>query len=104
MSRYIVSSGVTSSGVTLSSGDVIDVLSGGISVNTTALSGGLVNVYGTASSTILMGGRDVVEARGSASGTVISSGGIEYVSGTVSSASVRSGGLERIYSSTLARC
>ena len=43
-SDYIVSSGVTSSGITLGSGDPMEVLSGGSAVNTTISNGTVVTV------------------------------------------------------------
>jgi autotransporter passenger strand-loop-strand repeat protein len=61
-----VSSGVTSSGLTVTSGSSVDVLSGGTIVSTTVLSSGSVTV----------------EAGGTGSSTVISSGGNELVLGS----------------------
>jgi len=81
MTTYTVSSGHTSSGITLNSGDALVVLSGGTAIRTTVNSGG--NEY--------------VSAGGTASGTVANSGGNEWIfpGGTDISATLN-GGRERV--------
>lgn len=67
MTDYVVSSGMTSSGITLNSGDTEEVLSGGVSIDTTVNSGG-----------VLTGKRG-----GLLSGGLIASGGVAAGAGSV---------------------
>jgi autotransporter passenger strand-loop-strand repeat protein len=101
MTNIVVSSGVTSSNLTISSGDVLivssggktsaitlsggreTVLAGGSALRTTVSSGGFSLISGgkATSDVVLSGGTEVVTAGGSASATTVSSGGFESVSG-----------------------
>ena len=76
-----VSSGVTSSGLTISAGDELVVLQGGAVESSTILSGGVERISsgGSATATIVLGGKEDVYAGGSASGDILSAGGIAYV-------------------------
>jgi autotransporter passenger strand-loop-strand repeat protein len=75
MTTQFVSSGVISSGVIVSSGNTLEVLSGGTADATTVTSGGIQRV----------------DVGGFASGTVISAGGSDTVFGTDTGATVNSG-------------
>jgi autotransporter passenger strand-loop-strand repeat protein len=77
---FVVSSGATASGTTVSSGGLEYVSSGGANVSASVLSGGTTDV--------LSGGVD--------SGAIMSSGGYEYVAsgGTVSAPTISGGTLE----------
>jgi autotransporter passenger strand-loop-strand repeat protein len=98
MTNYIISSGQTSSGLTLGSGDTLEVLSGGSAIDTTLSAGGSETIYGSDSgATISSGGTQVVQSGGSTSGTTIDNGGTETVlSGGTAIATVISGGLMEI--------
>jgi autotransporter passenger strand-loop-strand repeat protein len=77
-----ISAGVTSSSLTVTSGDVLTVLSGGRLDNTSILSGGnqYVSSGGVANATIVSGGGTMqVLSSGFASATVVSSGGVERI-------------------------
>jgi autotransporter passenger strand-loop-strand repeat protein len=76
MTTQFVSSGVVNSGVIVSGGNVLEVLSGGTADATTVTSGG----------------DQQVDSGGFASGTVISAGGSDTVFGTDTGATVNSGG------------
>jgi autotransporter passenger strand-loop-strand repeat protein len=93
MTEYIVSSGQTSSGVTLSSGDLMSVTFGGTAVATTVSAGGTVSVFsgGVASSTTDLGGIVSVFTGGTAVDTTVTSGGFEVVDsgGVASSTTLR---------------
>ena len=106
MSTLTISSGVTSSGLTISSGVDLVVLSGGEIKSSKILNGGKDVVSGgVALGTNLSGGGiEIVEAHGSASGTTVDSGGREIVSsgGIVSNAVVLSGGMLSVLSGGLA--
>src|ERR1022692_4648421 len=67
MSNQIISSGVTSSGLTVSSGNELLVLSGGVTDN----------------STVLSGGTEFVSAGGLAANTRVSAGGVLSGPGTM---------------------
>jgi autotransporter passenger strand-loop-strand repeat protein len=79
-SDYIVSSGVTSSGITLGSGDPMEVLSGGSAVKTA----------------ISIGGVETVFSGGVTNLTTLSSGGVQDVSGSAASVIVEDGGSQVI--------
>ena len=83
-SDYIVSSGVTSSGITLGSGDPMEVLSGGSAVKTA----------------ISIGGVETVFSGGVTNLTTLSSGGVQDVSGSAASVIVEDGGSQVIEAST----
>ena len=87
MSGTPVSSGVTSHGLVLGNGGVLDILSGGTAVSTTVSAGGLAEI----------------SRGGSALGTVVTSRGlVEILSGGVASATVLSGyGSEEIYGASV---
>jgi autotransporter passenger strand-loop-strand repeat protein len=86
MTTQFVSSGVVSSGVIVTSGNVLEVLSGGTADVTSVTSGGLQQV----------------DAGGFASGTVISAGGSDTVFGSDTGATVNSGGIETVSSGGIA--
>ena len=95
-----VTSGVTSSGLTISSGNELLVQSGGIASSTTVDGGGslVVNSGGEISATISAGGTETISSGGSATGdqiygtlTIISTGAT-----AVSNETVNSGGLLNI--------
>ena len=77
MTTQFVSSGIVSSGVTVTSGNVLEVLSGGTADVTSVTSAGLQQV----------------DAGGIVSGTVISAGGSETVFGSETGATIDSGGV-----------
>ncbi len=87
----------TVSNVTVSSGGVEYVYSGGVTYSNTVSSGGVQSVYfsGVASATIL-GGQETVVSGGKTVSTTINSGGLETVSvgATASATTVKSGGIE----------
>jgi autotransporter passenger strand-loop-strand repeat protein len=100
-SAYVVSSGQSSSGITLRPGDTETVLSGGTSI-ATIVNGGVDYVSGVASGTIVSnGGTENVDGGGSASGTTVSNGGTENVvsGGSASFTIVSSGGVETVLGS-----
>ena len=118
----VVSSGHTSSGITVLSGGSETVLSGGTAISTTVNSGGAASIYGSASSTIvntggvervyaggatvgtmLSGGTEIVSSGGSVTSTTVSSSGKEYVSsgGGASNTVVSSGGSTYVYGAAI---
>jgi autotransporter passenger strand-loop-strand repeat protein len=82
MTTQFVSSGVVSSGVVVSSGNMLEVLSGGTADVTSVSSGGVQQV----------------DAGGFASGTVILAGGSDSIFGSDTGATVNSGGVEVVFS------
>jgi autotransporter passenger strand-loop-strand repeat protein len=103
MTNIFVSSGVTSTGLTITSGNAVFALPGGTIVSTTAENGGEAFIdSGYASRTFLIGdvnlgnfGQQVIFG-GVASGTIVGSGGIQTVSGggVDDGSTVSSGGIE----------
>ncbi|HEV8679294.1 MAG TPA: Hint domain-containing protein [Stellaceae bacterium] len=86
MTDTIVSSGATSTGVTVNSGDTLTVLSGGTAVDAVVNSGGVEFVSGTDSgATVNLSGVQNVFAGGVANNVTVNSGGVEYVDGTTNS-------------------
>ena len=76
MSTQFVSSGVTSSGVVVTSGNILSVLSGGTASTTTITTSNTYQfVSGLAVGTIVSGGVDVVYSGGVDKGAIISTGG-----------------------------
>src|ERR1700730_5074329 len=78
MTDYVVQN-TTSTGITLSSGDTMEVQISGIASNTTILSGGLATVFKdgiTVSTTISSGGLEIVSSAAQANFTRVSSGGV----------------------------
>jgi autotransporter passenger strand-loop-strand repeat protein len=116
MTTFTVSSGQTSVGLTLNSGDLLFVLDGGIAIDTTVITGtevvnsggiasgtmvedsGVESVDGIASGTVVKGSGSVEGVAGIAIGTVVSSGGEQNVGGIASSTVVSSGGTEDVAS------
>jgi autotransporter passenger strand-loop-strand repeat protein len=94
-----VSAGVTSSGLVITNGEILDVLSGGMAVGIVVGRGGdeVVRSGATASGTIVSSGGGEL-AYGTDSGTTVSSGGIEYVGGTAIGTIVSSDGTEAVSS------
>ena len=89
-----VSSGMTVSNVTVSSGGTLDVLAGGTALGTTVANGGNETLSGgTDSGTVLLqGGVQYVSPGGVAVGTVVSAGGEQILYGGVASGTVVSSG------------
>jgi autotransporter passenger strand-loop-strand repeat protein len=109
MTNTTVSSGVTSSGIALTVGDTMTVLSGGTAIGAVD-SGGTVTVSagGTASGTTVIGqsatpGGELVSG-GTAINTVVGSGGHESVffGGTTIGTTVNSGGAEYVFAGSTA--
>jgi autotransporter passenger strand-loop-strand repeat protein len=116
----VVTSGHTSSGITLPRGATETVMSGGTARGTIILSGGTETisaggkdfnakiggkqfVHGTATSAIVAaGGNQYVDAGGTASGGTVASGGIERVYGRASGGTVNSGGRQIVESGGVA--
>jgi len=101
MSTQFVSSGVTSSGVVVTSGNILSVLSGGTASTTTITTSNTYQfVSGLAVGTIVSGGVDVVYSGGVDKGAIISTGGTQYLAsgGFASGATVLSGGQLRMLS------
>lgn len=94
MTTTTVSSGVTSSGLVVSGGDALVVLSGGEVDDSRILSGGSATVWGQASGAqIESGGEAIVEFGGVATGGAVRSGGLMVLQlGTAVGVTVSSGG------------
>ena len=107
---------VSAIGATVVAGGAIDVSVGGSTVSTTLNSGGTEVVFagalfnsvfgvgsGTASGTVVNSGGVEILSGGTASGTIVSSGGTEVVSagGLSSSATINSGGVEAVLAEQL---
>jgi autotransporter passenger strand-loop-strand repeat protein len=102
MTTYSVTSGVTSSGITLGNGGTEYVYSGGRTVSTTVGYGGAEIVYsgGTGSVTTVSGGTEFVSSGSTAVGTTVEYFSTEVVDGgTAVSTTVSNGGTEIVYSS-----
>jgi autotransporter passenger strand-loop-strand repeat protein len=87
MTSHVVSAGVTSTSLTLHSGDTETVLSGGIASATTISAGGVEYISSGGQGcydVVLGGGLDVVSSGGTESGMVVSSGGRLTGAGTLS--------------------
>ena len=95
-----ISSGVTSSGLKVTSGNELLVNSGGTIVAITVSGGGsdVISSGGTASSTQVRGS-ETVSMGASANGTIVQYGGYQYVEGGVTSNTVVAGGGIQIVSS-----
>ena len=86
MTAYTVGAGVTSSGMVLSAGDTLDVVSGGTVTDVTVTSGGAAYIRdgGVANTTTAGdGGAVFVYAGGTPSGTIIQGGGSVEMTGVV---------------------
>jgi len=79
MTTYTVSSGHTSSGITLNPGDTMTVRNGGTAVDTT--DAGFQDVFGKTIGTVINNGTEWVESGGVASGTILNGNGAEFVVG-----------------------
>jgi autotransporter passenger strand-loop-strand repeat protein len=100
MTDYVVQN-TTSTGITLSSSDTMEVLSSGIASNTTILSGGLATVFKdgiTVNTTISSGGLEIVSSAAQANLTQVSSGGVLSITseGHALSTTVFNSGLELV--------
>ena len=107
MTAYTVTAGATSSGIVLRNGDELDVLSGGVAIDTVVSSGGAAYVYngGLANFTVVSdGGAAYVYNGGQANGTSVGGGGTEYVynGGTASGTAIDMGGAEMVLSGGIA--
>jgi len=82
MTDYNISSGVTSSGVTLNTGDIETVFAGGIA-SSTVINGGseIISSGGTAFYTTVSAGTETILSGGVARFTTISGGGLQDVDG-----------------------
>jgi autotransporter passenger strand-loop-strand repeat protein len=93
-----VSSGQKTSGIVLSSGDILVVLSGGTTIGVIVSSGGTENVSsgGTANGTQVLNGGTLAVASGAAASGTTASGGGEYVAsgGVVSATTLVGGGFD----------
>jgi fibronectin-binding autotransporter adhesin len=101
MTTYSVTSGVTSSGITLGNGGTEYVYSGGRTVGTTVGYGGaeIVDSGGTGSVTTASGSTEFVSSGGTAVGTTVEYFSTEVVNGgTAVSTTVSNGGTEIVYS------
>lgn len=98
-SAYIVSPGQELDGITLQSGDSMQVQNGGEAVGTTVLSGGFIVNDGVTSATNVNGGNSFVDAGAVAVSTTVN-GGYDEVSagGTESNTKVNAGGYLIVYS------
>jgi autotransporter passenger strand-loop-strand repeat protein len=99
MTDTIVSSGQTSTGIVLNSGDTETVLSGGTASATAINAGGLETVSSGGldlGATVNLGGTQQIEAGGTATGDAINSGGTQLVFGTASATTINSGGTQTI--------
>lgn len=75
-----VSSGVTSSGLSISSGAILTINSGGTAQDTTVVAGGYEHVSGTPSGSFVgSGGQEIVYAGGTETYGSVASGGDFYV-------------------------
>ena len=61
-----------------------------------------LDARGTASGTMLRGGQEAIEARGTATGTVVDAGGVQAVAGVARAATVSAGGVQAIDSGGVA--
>lgn len=119
MSETVVGSGQTSSGLVVTSGNVV-VVSGGTTINATVTSGGQEFVYsggtaigtndggyqdvesgGLVSATTIQADAVLIGGGGSATGTVVESAGLMQIGGTgvIDGATVSSGGVAWVYNS-----
>jgi autotransporter passenger strand-loop-strand repeat protein len=103
-SNYVVSSGVTSSGITLSAGDLMTVSSGGKTINISdggeeqLLAGGVASNTTVTSRGVLIGGG------GTDIGTVVDNAGLEQIGGSATDIDtvVSAGGVQWLYASATA--
>ena len=87
----VISSGVTSSGLTLTSTEFEQVLSGGVAIFNTIDSGGQATVMSgglTEGDAVLSGGTEVLSTGGVASGLVVSANGLVSGTGILDSAAI----------------
>jgi fibronectin-binding autotransporter adhesin len=98
----VVSSGTTVSSETVTSGLFQTVLSGGSTISVAVDPYGEQDVYGTTTGTVISSGGSQYIYSGTASGTVISAGGYQDVYGTTSNTTVSSGGIEVVESGGVA--
>ncbi len=91
-----VLSGGTTSAITVSGQAAVEQVDlGGLAVGTMLLAGGDQSVDGTASGTVVnSGGEEDVGNDGTTSGTIVNSGGLQYVDGTAIDTVVNSGGTQ----------
>jgi antigen 43 len=97
MSVYLLISGQTVSGVTVSAGTYLEIGSGGVAIDTLVKDGGYETVFSggiATSSTIRAGGYELVSSGGTALATAVKDGGylVLGAGGTASSAAVSGGG------------
>ena len=95
MSDIILSGGETSSGLVLSAGDTLSVLSGATATGTTILNGGheIVSSGGMDAGTIISAvGFEQVSSGGTVSGAILRGGDLTIIGGTANGTTVSSGG------------
>ena len=102
MTGYTVSSGVTSSDLTLYLGDRLIVLGGGEAIGTMVLAGGIASLWGSALDGTVSGG-EYVWSGGVATSATIGAGGYQvvYSGGDADFSIVDSGGALDIYGGVL---
>ena len=76
MAKQVVSSGAVSGFQVVSSGDTLEILSGGVAAFTNVLSGGMELVDGGAfaSATVVNGGMELIQTGATAIGTIVNAG------------------------------
>src|SRR5580704_13322169 len=77
--HYVVSAGVTSSGLTIGNQDSITVLAGGVASSTTVIAGGdeIVSAGGNTYNDVISGGFESILVGGVATGLTLSSGEVD---------------------------
>ena len=106
MTIFTVTSGHTSTGLTLNYKDILNINSGGIVNGSVVSRGGTINVSagGNTNSILINGNGALVVSGGDANSTIVNSGGSEYITsgGTAQNTIVYSGGAEYVYSGGIA--
>jgi len=97
----IVISGGTDSGTTISANGLEQVWIGGLATGAQVKSGGTQQDYGTATGTVVSSGGLEIVTGGTDSGTVVNGGGLQqvWVGGLAKGAQIKSGGTEQVYGS-----
>ena len=92
MATFVVSSGQTSSGLTINNGDTLTVQSGG-TANATTVNSGSDTVFGTVSGTLLEAGTETISSGGLATSSIVALSGQQLVrSGAITTGTQISGG------------
>src|SRR2546421_632318 len=101
MATYLVTSGQTLSGLTLSSSDAEYVLPGG-TASSTVINGGFQDDAGTATGTTIYSGAQIVESGGIATSTIINGGAQLVMSGGTATSAILNGGYQLVSSAGIA--